>query len=155
MDPAVLNTLTKCRVLSLSTNSIEKMVSLSLRNLEILSLSRNRIKRIAGLEEVGKTLKELWLSYNFIDKLDGLQSCIKLQTLYVSNNRITSWDELDKLKELPELQNVLFIGNPIYDNQTKQDAGLLVLKKLRNMKNIDGVTITDQILEKLKDEPPK
>ena len=25
------------------------------------------------------------------------------------------WDELDKLKDLPELANVNFIGNPIYD----------------------------------------
>ena len=35
-----------------------------LRNLEILSLARNQIKKISGLEEVGGTLKELWLSYN-------------------------------------------------------------------------------------------
>ena len=79
LDAPVLNSLAKCKKLSLSTNSIDKMINLpNLRNLEILSLSRNMIKKISGLEEVGNTLKELWLSYNFIEKLDGLQPCVKL-----------------------------------------------------------------------------
>jgi dynein light chain 1 len=44
----------------------------NLRNLEILSLGRNMIKKISGLEEVGNSLRELWISYNYIEKLDGL-----------------------------------------------------------------------------------
>ena len=72
-----LNGLVNVKHLSLSTNSIDKMISLpSLRNLEILSLGRNMIKKIAGLEEVGATLRELWLSYNLINTLDGLHSCL-------------------------------------------------------------------------------
>jgi dynein light chain 1 len=100
------------------------MVNLpGLRQIEILSLSRNNIKKIAGLEEIGQTLKELWLSYNYIERLDGLQPCVKLHTLYIGNNRIKVWDEVDKLKDLPEIANVLFVGNiyyivgnPIYEN---------------------------------------
>ena len=112
MDAPVLNTLAKVKRLSLSTNSIDKMINLpNLRNLEILSLSRNLIKKISGLEEIGQTLKELWLSYNLIEKLDGLQPCVKLHTLYIGNNRIKNWDEIDKLKDLPEIANVLFTGN--------------------------------------------
>jgi len=60
-------------------------------------LSRNQIKKIAGLEEIGQTLRELWLSYNNIEKLDGLQPCQKLQVLYIGNNKIKNWDEIDKL----------------------------------------------------------
>jgi len=57
MDPAVLNNLVKCTKLSLSSNVIEKMVNLpNMRNLEILSLARNNIKKIGGLDEIGKTL---------------------------------------------------------------------------------------------------
>ena len=111
MDAPTLNTLAKVKRLGLSSNTIDKMINLpNLRNLEILSLSRNLIKKIGGLEEIGQTLKELWLSYNFIEKLDGLQPCIKLTTLYIGNNRIKNWDEIDKLKDLPEIGNVLFVG---------------------------------------------
>merc|ERR1719335_425071 len=47
-----LNNLTACKKLSLSTNSIDKMISLpGLKNLEILSLGRNQIKKIQGHEE--------------------------------------------------------------------------------------------------------
>lgn len=73
MDAPVLNSLVKCKKLSLSSNAIDKMINLpNLRNLEILSLGRNMIKKISGLEEVGNSLRELWISYNFIEKLDGL-----------------------------------------------------------------------------------
>jgi dynein light chain 1 len=54
MDAPVLNTLAKVKRLSMSSNSIDKMINLpNLRNIEILSLSRNMIKKIQGLEEIG------------------------------------------------------------------------------------------------------
>ena len=116
MEAASLNTLVACKQLSLSSNCIDKMINLpALRNLEILSLSRNNIKKISGLDEIGLTLKQLWLSYNLIERLDGLQTCVKLEVLFISNNKIKSWDEVEKLKELPSLSNVLLIGNPIYE----------------------------------------
>ena len=93
-----LNTLEACEKLSMSTNCIDRMIPLPrLKNLKILSLGRNNIKRIMGLEDVGQTLEQLWLSYNQIDRLDGLAPCIKLHTLYMSNNKIKSWDEVSKL----------------------------------------------------------
>ncbi|CAD8139882.1 unnamed protein product [Paramecium octaurelia] len=150
LDPPVLNTLAKVKRLSLSSNAIEKMVNLpGLRQIEILSLSRNNIKKIAGLEEIGQTLKELWLSYNYIERLDGLQPCVKLHTLYIGNNRIKIWDEVDKLKDLPEIANVLFVGNPIYENQ-KDDPKLLVLKRITTLKNVDGTVVDDSLMEKVK-----
>lgn len=55
-----LSQLANCRKLSLSTNSIEKIMNLtSLRNLNILSLGRNLIKKISGLDEIGGSLREL------------------------------------------------------------------------------------------------
>ena len=68
-----------------------------LKNLRILSLGRNNIKRIMALEEIGLTREELWLSYNQIEKLDGLGPCIKLTTLMMSNNRLKVWEEVGKL----------------------------------------------------------
>ena len=93
-----LNQLENCEKLSLSTNQIERIInSPKLKMLKVLSLGRNNIKRIVGLDEIGQTLEQLWLSYNQIEKLEGLNPCIKLHTFYVGNNRIKNWDEVAKL----------------------------------------------------------
>ena len=83
--------------LSLSTNQIDRMISLPrLKNLKILSLGRNNIKKLAYLEDVAGTLEELWISYNIVSSLEGLSSCQKLHTLYMSNNKIGKWSEIQK-----------------------------------------------------------
>uniref|UniRef100_A0A7S1AAG3 Dynein axonemal light chain 1 n=1 Tax=Noctiluca scintillans TaxID=2966 RepID=A0A7S1AAG3_NOCSC len=152
MDPA-LNLLVNVRHLSLSTNCIDKMISLpALKNLEILSLGRNVIKKIAGLEEVGATLRELWISYNSISTLDGLNPCLKLQTLFISNNKIKDWNELVKLQQLPELSNILLVGNPIYEGLTKRQARPRVVEQLPDIKSVDGEMITGT--EAPEDEEP-
>ena len=145
-----LNALAGVVHLSLSTNCIDKMMSLSgLRNLEILSLGRNMIKRIEGLEGVGSTLKQLWLSYNLISSLDGLQSCVKLENLYISNNKIKDWNEVKKLAVLPNLGNVTLFGNPCYDGYNRQSVRPIVQKYFPLVRILDGEMITDQLDEVL------
>ena len=118
-----LNTLKNCERLALSTNSIDRMIPLNgMARLKILSLARNQIKKIEKLEDVAGTLEELWVSYNLIPTLDGLQGLSQLTTLYISNNLIKQWSELDKLASLPNLRDVLFVGNPIYDDMPKDQA---------------------------------
>jgi dynein light chain 1 len=68
-----------------------------MRKLRILSLGRNVIKKIEKLDDVADTLEELWLSYNQIVSLDGLQGLPHLHVLYLSNNAIRDWNELEKL----------------------------------------------------------
>mmetsp|Transcript_57382 Transcript_57382/g.153386 ORF Transcript_57382/g.153386 Transcript_57382/m.153386 type:complete len:182 (+) Transcript_57382:45-590(+) len=132
-----LNSLVNVKHLSLSTNAIDKMISLpNLKNLEILSLGRNMIKKIAGLDEVGATLRELWISYNLIATLDGLNACVKLRVLFISNNMVKNFDELDKLQSLP-LENLLLKGNPLYEGEPKAHVDT-VLGKLPNLKTLDG-----------------
>ena len=141
-----LNTLESCEHLALSTNAIERMMPLSkLKNLRILSLARNQIKRIMGLDEVGNTLEELWLSYNNIEKLDGLQPCLKLHTLFLSNNKIRSWDEVGKLSQLPEIKNLLLVGNACYGDREKEENHPYVAKKVPQIQNVDGDMIDDTI----------
>lgn len=90
------------------------------------------------MEDVAGTLEELWVSYNQISSLDGLAGCTNLQVLYISNNQIKSWAELDKLAGLSQLRDVLFIGNPIYDEHPKEMCRIEVLKHLPNLQKIDG-----------------
>mmetsp|Transcript_41366 Transcript_41366/g.107153 ORF Transcript_41366/g.107153 Transcript_41366/m.107153 type:complete len:124 (+) Transcript_41366:868-1239(+) len=47
--------------------------------------------------------------------------CACVQVLYMSNNVIKSWAELERLKELENLQEVLLVGNPIW--KTHDEAG--------------------------------
>ena len=58
------------RHLSLSTNSIDRISGLSgLTKLRTLSLGRNLLRSLAGVEVAAGSLEELWVSYNSLDKL--------------------------------------------------------------------------------------
>lgn len=131
-----------------------------MKKLRILSLGRNNLKRIEKLEEVAETLEELWASYNQIATLDGVVPLTNLTTLYLSNNKIKDWEELAKLvrltasaraarwahrlippapqSALPNLKDVLFVGNPIYEGISTEEARIQVLKRIPNVKKIDG-----------------
>ena len=95
-------------------------------------------RQIENLDSVASTLEELWISYNQISSLDGLSGCSNLTTLYISNNQIKLWNELDKLAGLANLKDVLFVGNPIYDEFSKEQVRIEVLKRLPNLTKIDG-----------------
>merc|ERR1712141_366062 len=107
MGDASLSTLSACEHLQLSTNAIEKIANLNgLKNIKILSLGRNNIKSLTGLEAVSDTLEELWISYNLIEKLKGINVLKKLKVLYMSNNAVKDWAEFGKLADLPCLNDL-------------------------------------------------
>ena len=86
---STLATLTACEKLSLSTNMITGVQNLhNMKNLKILSLGRNLIKNLNGIESVGDTLEQLWISYNKIEKLAPLASLVHLKTLYMAHNNV-------------------------------------------------------------------
>ena len=99
------------------------MISLpNLKSLEFLSLGQNQSKKVSGLEEIGETLRELWISYNSISIRDGLLTCKKLHTLFMLDNRIKSWGEITKLTQLLELKELLLVGNTILDGYSKKEV---------------------------------
>ncbi|XP_065077591.1 dynein axonemal light chain 1-like [Ochlerotatus camptorhynchus] len=134
-----LSTLVECEKLSLSSNMIDKIIGLNgMKNLRILSLGRNYIKTLNGLEAVGDTLEELWISYNLIDKLKGVENLKRLKVLYIGYNSIRDWGEFQKLQAIGTLEDLLFVGNPLVENI---DAGAYqreALKRLPNLKKLDG-----------------
>jgi dynein light chain 1 len=145
-------TLKACERLALSTNQIDRMTSLAgMESLKILSLSRNLIKKIEKLEDVAATLEELWLSYNQISSLDGLASCSALTTLYLSNNKISDWAEVEKLAALPALNDLLLVGNPIFDSQPDMaTARAMVVKRVPQISKLDNVMVKPEERERAK-----
>jgi dynein light chain 1 len=86
-----------------------------LRNIKILSLSRNNIKNLTGLEVLGDTLEQLWISYNQIEKFKGINTLKKLRLFYFAYNQIKDWSEISKLNELSLLEEITAYGNPIHE----------------------------------------
>lgn len=145
MDANTLNTLTNCEWLSLSTNSIDKMVRLELPNLKILSLARNRIKKIDGLQAVAGSLEQLWLSYNECREVEGVLCCGNLRVLYMAHNNIKEWSEIEKLGQISTLEDILLVGNPIYSDESIPDiaaARIRVIQCIPHIQKIDGVLVT-------------
>mmetsp|Transcript_655 Transcript_655/g.779 ORF Transcript_655/g.779 Transcript_655/m.779 type:complete len:141 (-) Transcript_655:2-424(-) len=123
----------------MSTNMIDRMAGLGgMSNLRILSMGRNNIKKIEKLDEVCGTLEQLWMSYNQISSLEGLSELNNLTTLFLSNNSIKSFSELDKIACLPNLKDVIFVGNPMYDDISRKEGRILILKHLPQVTKIDG-----------------
>ena len=145
-------TLKACERLALSTNLIERMSSLAgMENLKILSLSRNVLKKIEKLDEVGGTLEELWLSYNAISSLDGLAPCTALRVLYIGNNKISDWAEVDKLAAMPNLKDVMLQSNPIYDSAPDAaTARCMVIRRAPNIEKLDNILISPLERERAK-----
>ncbi|XP_043273655.1 dynein axonemal light chain 1-like [Venturia canescens] len=130
------------RKLSLSTNMIEKINGIdSLRNLKILSLGRNSIKTFSGLEAVGDHLEELWISYNLIDKIKGVNVLKALKVLYMSHNLVKDWAEFNRLQEIPNLQELMFLHNPICENMDTEAWRAQVIRRLPALKKLDAITI--------------
>ncbi|NXO22561.1 DNAL1 protein, partial [Cisticola juncidis] len=143
MDGA-LSALVNCEKLSLSTNCIDRIANLNnLKNLRILSLGRNNIKNLNGLEAVAETLEELWISYNLIEKLRGIRVMKKLKVLYMSNNLVKDWAEFVRLAEVPVLEELVFVGNPLQEKFAADQNSWIeeATKRVPKLKKLDGTLV--------------
>eukprot|EP00049_Salpingoeca_infusionum_P007939 m.128204 g.128204 ORF g.128204 m.128204 type:complete len:190 (-) comp13866_c1_seq6:2174-2743(-) len=140
---AALSSLAHVQQLSLSTNCIEKIANLNgFTNLKILSLGRNNIKSLAGLEPVAKTLEELWISYNNIEKLKGIDVLSELKVLYISNCKIADWKQVEILGKLTKLESLVLQGNPLQEKHPDpEDWADQVAQRIPSLKKLDGVPI--------------
>eukprot|EP00657_Telonema_sp_P-1_P012581 TRINITY_DN9226_c0_g1_i1.p1 TRINITY_DN9226_c0_g1~~TRINITY_DN9226_c0_g1_i1.p1 ORF type:complete len:282 (+),score=102.11 TRINITY_DN9226_c0_g1_i1:131-976(+) len=148
IDPAALSTLKACEQLGLSSNNIDKIGNLAgMENLRILSLGRNCIKKLDNLDGLGNKLEQLWISYNMIGSLAGIEKLKSLKVLYIGNNKIGDIKELQRLVELPELEEIVLYGNPVHLNIVNKDGELAwadtVLKLLPQVKKLDGVSAVE------------
>ncbi|CAF3847978.1 unnamed protein product [Rotaria sp. Silwood1] len=155
-----LSSLINCERLALSSNTIDRIGYMNnLRNLKILSLSRNNLKNLNGLEVLGETLEQLWISYNHIEKFKGINTLKKLRVFYFAYNQIKDWMEINKLNELNLLEEITAYGNPIHERivgenfspEPSQPITLLEKEYYRefniripNLKKLDGRVFLDK-----------
>jgi len=148
-----LSTLKKCKQLRMSSNSIQKIEGLAgMDSLTILSLGRNALKKIEGLNEVADTLEQLWVSYNQIASFAGIEKLVNLQVLFASNNKIDKWPEVERLQALPKLRDVNLTNNPLYIKHMEAEGNwrIEMIKRLEKLKILDGQLIDDDEREQAK-----
>ncbi|KAK2587605.1 hypothetical protein KPH14_003732 [Odynerus spinipes] len=137
-----LAALAKVEKLSLSSNTIERISGInSLKHLRVLSVARNCIKSFSGLEAVGDHLEELWISYNMIEKTKGVNMLKALKVLYIGNNLIRDWVEFNRFQEIPNLEDLLFINNPLWESMDTDTWRTQATKRLPNLKKLDSIPI--------------
>ena len=90
---------------------------------------------------MGDSLEELWISYNLIEKLKGIEQMKKLKVLYIGNNLVKDWSEFGKLNSVSSLEDLLFFGNPLVENLDESVYKSEVIKRLPFLKKLDGETV--------------
>merc|ERR1719198_600003 len=137
----------------MSSKAIGKIEGLAgMDSLTILSLARNNLKKIEGLNEVADTLEQLWISYNQIGTFAGIEKLVNLQVLYASNNKIDKWPEVERLQALPKLRELNLVNNPLYQKHDGEGNWRIeVIKRLDKLKSLDGTLIDDEERELAKE----
>lgn len=52
----------------------------------------------------------------------GIEKLSNLRVLFMSNNKIASWSEIDRLAALDKLEDLLLTGNPLYNDYKDNNA---------------------------------
>lgn len=51
-----------------------------------------------------------------------MEKAPNLRVLYASNNKIAAWSEVEKLAALTGLEDLLLVGNPLYNDYKDNNA---------------------------------
>lgn len=70
----------------------------------------------------------------------------KLKVFYISFNNIRDWGEFSKLQSVKTLEDLLMVGNPIYDNMDEKAYRKEALKILPFLKKLDGEPVTSNVI---------
>ncbi|EFO65451.1 U2 small nuclear ribonucleoprotein A', putative [Giardia lamblia P15] len=114
------------------------------RNLQILLLQNNKIRRIENLSTL-KKLKYLNLAINRVAKLENLASLESLEKLDLTANYIHNYLDFATLGHLSRLTELYVVGNPLTTYPYWREYLITVLPHLEKL---DGheITRTDRIL---------
>lgn len=52
----------------------------------------------------------------------GVEKLAQLRVLFLSNNKVRDWTEVDRLAALQRLEELLLVGNPLYTDYRDNNA---------------------------------
>jgi protein TilB len=107
------------------------------RQLEIIYMSNNYIPRIQGLIHL-KFLKYLNLAINNIKVIEGLEGCEMLEKLDLTLNFIADFESVKRLRANAFLKILHLTGNPCTDVQGYR---AFVIEQLPQLTDLDGTSV--------------
>lgn len=130
--------------LQLNFNFIERIENIDKINLEKFWICENKIRRI---ENLPKSLTNLWVATNLIQKLDeNITQYDKLKELNLSANLFSSFKDLYILSDLKSLET-LNLNDPNFGENPIcliNNYRLYLLHRMPNLKILDEVNITKE-----------
>lgn len=115
-------------------------------NLRLLNLQENRLSEWSEIMKFSRLPKisQLWLGNNLLDSIHLENTCepvfLVLRSLYLQDNRISSWHSVDQLNNLSSLENLKFVGsNPLL--LTAESAVLArqwIIARIARLKSLNG-----------------
>uniref|UniRef100_A0AC34RK44 Leucine rich repeat protein n=1 Tax=Panagrolaimus sp. JU765 TaxID=591449 RepID=A0AC34RK44_9BILA len=140
-----LSFMTQLDFLDLSFNSLSVFPSINdLQKLSILDLSNNQITHLPPLKSL-LNLKTLKMNSNNVTTLNTLSNALptSLITFEIAENQIQDLTEVSYLKNLPNLVQFSFHGNPAVGEVQKYNYRPYIVSKQLNIEAIDGSTVSD------------
>lgn len=78
------------------------------------------------------------MSYNNVEKLKGIEAMQKLKVFYIGNNMVKDWAEYSKMAACSSLEDLLFAGNPLQENNDEEVYKREAQKRIPFLKKLDG-----------------
>lgn len=123
-----------------------------LMNLEHLDMEGNCIEQWSEVQKLGHLPKLKWLNLNnnrissivFIDvaPCKKTQLFMALETLYLENNSIKQWSDINELNKLPSLNQLNINDNPLWKSEKRDDVWQLVIAKIDGLKILNRCSIS-------------
>lgn len=107
------------------------------RNIQVLWIARSEVKELSGLCALDN-LRELYCSYNEIERLVDFVYLDKLEVLDLEANRISKFDELNNLKSCFNLKYLTLEWNPV---SNEKNYWKRVSRMLENLEFIDDYSV--------------
>ena len=137
-----LQALTKLDVLDLHSNKISKIENINhLSDLRVLNLANNLIKTVENLHGLD-SLTELNLRRNVIDQVTSLNLCPVVQRVFLSNNKIATFESIQCIRDCSQLSDLTLDGNLVYNKKGYID---FCLKSCLNLKQLDMRKVTPEM----------